>query len=274
MKKIKSLLLSAILLSATAGQWANAQHKEESLPESVSSSKMTAPTDFIKKFDENMVVIEGGTYKMGGEELRDTKPVHDVTVKTFSMSKYEITVKEYRAYCNATGRPMPEAPPWKTDGKWDEDHPMVNITWFEARDFAQWVGGRLPTEAEWEYAAKGGKLTRGYKYAGSNNFDEIAWHKKNSGEKTHPVGQKKPNELGLYDMSGNVWEWCQDWYDRKYYEVSPKDDPKGPETGLGKTRRGGSWYFNPERSLIIVRDHYSPTVKLFGMGIRVVKDIK
>ncbi len=229
--------------------------------------------DETKKDDRNFdefVFVEGGTFKMGDARGFNSKPVHEVTLKDFYMSKYEVTVSQYRKFCEATGREMPEFYPlW---GGWVEDHPMVNISWHDAKTYAEWVGGRLPTEAEWEYAARGGKLSKGYIFAGSNDPDAVAWHSKNSGERTKPVGLKKPNELGIYDMSGNIWEWCEDWYDPKYYTSSPSENPVGPETGRGKIRRGGSWFFAPARCGVAIRDSYTPTVKLFGMGIRVVKD--
>ncbi len=220
-----------------------------------------------RRFDE-FVFVEGGSFRMGDARGFDSKPVHDVKIKDFYIGKYEVTVAQYRKFCEATGREMPDFyPPW---GGWVEDHPMVNVSWHDAKAYAEWVGGRLPTEAEWEYASKGGKKSKGYTFSGSNDPDAVAWHNKNS-DRTKPVGLKKPNELGIHDMSGNVWEWCSDWYDRKYYEKSPENSPQGPEIGRGKIRRGGSWFFVPARCGNTIRDHYTPTVKLYGMGLRVVK---
>ena len=147
----------------------------------------------------------------------------------------------------------------------DIDCPVIEVTWYGAVEYSNWLseqdglskaysisgtsvtwnqsakGYRLPTEAEWEYAARGGAQSNGYKYAGSNDVDEVGWYSGNSGSKTHPVKGKKANELGLYDMSGNVWEWCWDWYDSDYYSSSPESNPTGPSSGSGRVLRGGSW---------------------------------
>ena len=132
-------------------------------------------------------------------------------------------------------------------------------------------GYRLPTEAEWEYAAKGGQNSRGYKYSGGNNIGEVAWYISNSGGKTHPVGQKNPNELGLYDMSGNVWEWCNDLYGSVYYKNSPSNNPKGPSSGRGRVLRGGSWYSNPDGARTANRGNYSPGGSGSNYGFRFVR---
>lgn len=239
----------------------------------VFGNHLEAQNETQKKDSRNFnefVFVKGGSFKMGDSRGFNSKPVHTVTVKDFYIGKYEVTVSQYRAFCKATERKMPDFYPlW---GGWVEDHPMVNISWHDAKAYAEWAGGRLPYEAEWEYAARGGNQSKGYTFSGSNDPDAVAWHSKNSGERTKPVGLKKPNELGLYDMSGNIWEWCQDWYGTKYYKSSPKENPTGPETGRGKIRRGGSWFFAPSRCGVAIRDSYTPTVKLFGMGIRLVKD--
>ena len=147
----------------------------------------------------------------------------------------------------------------------DIDCPVIEVTWYGAVEYSNWLseqagltkaysisgtsvnwnqnaeGYRLPTEAEWEYAARGGVQSKGYKYAGSNNVGEVGWDSGNSGRETHPVKGKKANELGLYDMSGNVWEWCWDWYDSDYYSSSPENNPVGPPSGSSRVLRGGGW---------------------------------
>lgn len=200
--------------------------------------------------------IQGGTFQMGdtfGEGDSDEKPVHTVTVSNFYLSKYEVTVAQYRAFCNAKGRSMPQAPSWG----WQEDHPIVNVSWNDAKSYCDWAGCRLPTEAEWEYAAReGGRQVRfgnGKDIADPSeiNFDGSAQYKQTYSitgvyrAQTTPAGSFQPNSLGLYDMSGNVWEWCQDWYGENYYSSSPSTNPQGPDTGSSRVLRGGSWFSSP-----------------------------
>lgn len=190
------------------------------------------------------VKVEGGSFLMGCEKTEaDCYPdeeQHKVTLSTFYISKYEITVAQYRYYCNQTGKSMPQEPNFG----WQDNAPIVNITWQEAKDYAKWAGGRLPTEAEWEFAARGGNKSKGFKYSGGDNPLEVGWCFENAEKTTHPVGEKLPNELGLYDMSGNAWEWCEDNYEIYYYKHSPEKNPKGPTTGLGKVNRGGCYNFD------------------------------
>lgn len=214
----------------------------------------------------SMIKVEGGTFFMGSDDLdgnadTDEQKKHEVTLNAFEISKFEVTVWEWKQYTKATKLKMPKAPKWG----WQDKLPMNNITWEEAISYCNWLskkegftpayamngpfytcnfksnGYRLPTEAEWEFAAKGGKLSKGFKYSGSNTLDEIAWHKGNSNGVPHVVGSKLQNELGLYDMSGNVWEWCWDWYNKDYYKIEDSKNPKGPESGEKKSVRGGSW---------------------------------
>ncbi|MGE4568441.1 MAG: SUMF1/EgtB/PvdO family nonheme iron enzyme [Bacteroidales bacterium] len=177
--------------------------------------------------------VEGGEFLMGNPDTTDkNNPLRRVAVSSFSIGKYEVTVAQYRAFCKATQRDMPYEPPWG----FQENHPVVRVTWFDAREFAEWMGGRLPTEAEWEYAARGGAQSKAYLYSGSNQPDEVAWHPQNANARPHDVGTKKGNELGIHDMSGNVWEWCSDWYDEEPYSRDNAfvKDPTGP--AFGKSR--------------------------------------
>lgn len=188
-----------------------------------------------------MVRVEGGTFMMGAtaEQVDDScdneKPAHKVTLSSFSIGKYEVTQEEWQEVMGNN----PSS--YKGDKR-----PVECVNWNDCQEFIKKLSAktgmafRLPTEAEWEYAARGGSKSRGYKYSGSNNLDEVAWYCNNSGNQTHDVGTKKCNELGLYDMSGNVWEWCQDWYG--YYEPSAETNPTGPSSASIRVSRGGGWY--------------------------------
>ncbi|MBO6117050.1 MAG: SUMF1/EgtB/PvdO family nonheme iron enzyme [Bacteroidales bacterium] len=225
--------------------------------------------------DDYWVLVEGGSFTMGcndGEKecYPDEQPAHKVNLNTFYIGKYEITVKQYRTYCTKTGKQMPNMP----SSGWQDDYPIVNITWEDADAFAKYYGCRLPSEAEWEYAAKGGKKSAGYIYSGSNDWDEVGWSFENSAKTLHPVGQKKPNELGIYDMSGNAWEWCNDSYEVFYYASSPKDNPKGPQKGLGKVNRGGCFSFDYSLMNVHHRRCSDASSKGTGTGFRLVKDVK
>ena len=219
-----------------------------------------------------MITVEGGSFTMGDEGGdKDEKPVHKVTVGTFRMAKTETTVSQWREFCIATRRRMPEAP-WF--GQHD-DHPIVNVSWDDAVAYCTWLSEkknqryRLPTEAEWEFAADGGKKGRGYLYSGGKTADSVAWF----GGKSHgtmPVAQMLPNESGLYDMTGNVWEWCSDWYDAAYYEKRVSDSPKGPSTGKFYTLRGGAWDIGARNSRNTYRNPLSPSSRNHNKGFRVV----
>lgn len=184
----------------------------------------------------DMVFVEGAIFKMGddqGSGDSDERPWRHVKLTDYSIAKTEITVFQWRAYCSSTNSAMPDSPVWG----WIDHHPIVNISWKNATDYCEWLSAktgklyRLPTEAEWEFAARGGKLSKGFKYSGGNKADSVGFYKVNSPMQTQMVAKKSPNELGLYDMSGNTWEWCADWYDGTYPPSDEVIDPKGPITG-------------------------------------------
>ena len=219
-------------------------------------------------FEGQMVFVQGGSFMMGSNDGGyNEEPVHQVTLSDFYIGKFQVTQFQWKAIMG--GNPSH----FKGD-----DLPVEQVSWNDVQEFIKKLNEktgkkyRLPTEAEWEYAARGGRNTRGYKYAGSDNFDEVAWHFYNSGYKTHPVGQKEPNELGLYDMSGNVWEWCQDWYELGYYKNSPKNNPTGPVTGSNRVdRRGGSWADNADYCRVSYRGYYTPDVRRVHLGFRLLR---
>lgn len=187
----------------------------------------------------NMVWVEGGTFRMGatseqGSEISDEKPVHSVTLSGYYIGKTEVTQALWQAVMGSN--------PSYFEG---DDLPVEQVSWDDCQEFIRKLNSltgqnfRLPTEAEWEFACRGGNNSRGYKYSGSNYIDNVAWYDGNSGDKTHPVATKSPNELGIYDMSGNVWEWCADWYGD--YSSGRQTNPKGPYGGSYRVCRGGGW---------------------------------
>ncbi len=184
--------------------------------------------------------IPPGNFQMGcspgdSDCGSDEKPAHPVTLsKGFWIGQTEVTVGAYKRFAHQTGRKMPPAPRFNS-GWGNEAMPMVRISWNDAQVYCKWAGGRLPTEAEWEYAARGGNTAACY-----GPLDKVAWHLDNSGHQPHVVGQKSANGLGLFDTLGNVWEWVNDWYDEKYYQKSPAKDPPGPTSGEFRVLRGGS----------------------------------
>ena len=212
-----------------------------------------------------MKPVEGGTFQMGSNDSEadsDEKPVHSITVSSFYMGETEVTQALWKAVMGGN--------PSRFKG---DDLPVEQVSWNNCQEFIEKLNGltgkdfRLPTEAEWEYAARGGKKSNGYKYAGSNTVDNVAWYDGNSGSKTHPVKTKQPNELGLYDMSGNVFEWCQDRYGS--YSSGSQTDPKGPSSGSLRVLRGGSW-FDCARLCRVSRRFHDAPVNGFILGFRLV----
>ena len=214
-----------------------------------------------------MVHVEGGTFRMGATSEQeddadsDEKPVHSVILSSYYIGKTEVTQALWQAVMGSNPSNFKGA-----------DLPVECVSWNDCQEFIRKLNSmtgqnfRLPTEAEWEFACRGGNNSRGYKYSGSNNLGSVAWYDGNSGNKTHPVGTKAPNELGIYDMSGNVWEWCADWY--AGYSSGAQTNPTGPYGGSIRVFRGGSWgnFARYCRSSDRFIDY--PTVRNFSVGLR------
>ena len=218
-----------------------------------------------------MVKVKGGSFQMGNNRGSSAeRPVHTVSVNDFSISKYEITQKQWR---DIMGRN-----PNSLQFEGCDQCPVENVTWKEIQVFLKRLSARmgqtyrLPTEAEWEYAARGGDEDQSYSsFSGSNILEEVAWFSENSNFKTHPVGQKKPNELGLYDMIGNVAEWCNDRFSADYYQYSPADNPVGPHSGEYRVVRGGSWCDLPRFTMTTSRKGGLPNKSDYSLGFRVCR---
>ena len=222
-----------------------------------------------------MVYVEGGTFDMGatseqGSDAYDNEyPVHSVTLDGYYIGKFEVTQELWLAVMGS----WPGTAPSNVWGV-GANYPAYNISWNDCQEFVSMLNSltgrtfRLPTEAEWEYAARGGKKSSHYKYSGSGNIYDVAWNRDNSGGKTHAVGTKSPNELGIYDMSGNVWEWCSDWYGS--YSAGAQTNPQGPSSGSGRVLRGGSWFDVARSCRVSHRGYYDPNTSFNCYGLRLV----
>ena len=257
----------------------NKKEKNDSKEEETEEESQSAVREFtVKGVSFKMVRLEGGTFQMGatpeqGSDAYDREqPVHSVTLSGFSIGQTEVTQALWQAVMSTTVRQQRDNvnPSYKLRGEGD-NYPMYYISWEECQTFItklnQLTGQkfRLPTEAEWEYAARGGNQSMGYKYSGSNTIGSVAWYTGNSSQ-AHPVAMKQPNELGIYDMSGNVDEWCQDWYDS--YKSSAQLNPKGPYSGSTRVRRGNSWYSNARSCRVSYRNSGEPSGKGYNVGFR------
>lgn len=259
----------------------NTEPVDFNLIDSAPSNDRGVETFTIRGVSFNMIKVQGGTFTMGATAEQgsdadsDEKPTHQVTLSDYYIGETEVTQELWQAVMDTTIQEQAKKGTYATSlyGV-GNSYPMYYISWDDCQTFItklnQLTGKnfRLPTEAEWEYAARGGQKSRGYKYAGSNTLSDVAWYRDNSSSKTHPVKQKQANELGLYDMTGNVWEWCQDWYGS--YSSNAQTNPTGPSSGSVRVRRGGGWNRTASDYRVANRSGGSPGNRNSGIGFRVV----
>ena len=249
------------------------KHKSQSKPTKGGTVKHVATkasysngTLTVNGIKYNMVWVEGGTFRMGatseqGSADSDEKPVHSVTLNSYYIGKTEVTQALWKAVMGSN--------PSNFRG---DNLPVECVSWNDCQVFIRKLNSltgqnfRLPTEAEWEFACRGGNNSRGYKYSGSNYIDNVVWYDGNSGDKTHPVATKSPNELGIYDMSGNVLEWCSDW--KGDYSSGAQTNPKGPYDGSSRVYRGGSWNGLAGGCRSSFRHYNYPTFRYNNLGLR------
>ena len=234
-----------------------------------SSSVTPKQKEILSRLVGNMVKVDGGRFRMGAtseqgnDAYNNEKPVHEVTLSDYYMGKYEVRQSEWEAV-------MGNNPSYFKGA----DLPVEQVSWEDCHKFIGRLNAltglnfKLPTEAQWEYAARGGNLSKSYKYSGSNDLGEVGWYGSNSGNCTHRVGEKQPNELGLYDMSGNVWEWCEDRYGG--YSVTSQRDPLGAASGSYRVFRGGCWYYGARSCRVSFRYYDRPGIRYYILGFRLV----
>lgn len=247
---------------------------------------------------ENFITVPAGCFQMGNgfsDAYHLEKPLHEVCLDGFMIAKYAVTVGEFSRFVRDSGfvtdaerdggcyvhdgvswSKKPTAN-WRSPGfVQDDTHPVVCLSWHDAVKYGEWLSVRvgrnfhLPSEAQWEYAARGGGQIE--KYAGGNDPAAVAWYADNSGGMTHPVGQKRANALGLYDMSGNVWQWTSDWFSQGYYRQSPRNNPTGPAEGTKRVFRGGSWFYDARGVRASYRDFARPDYRSSYLGFRLALD--
>ncbi len=239
-----------------------------------------------EKDNSQMLLIPAGSFEMGDyskttqpeEFMEKSRPHHTIELDAFYIDIHEVTVGQFKQFLNRSG--------YEYNVDWDDvdqfspndDDPMIYTNWYDAVAYANWAGKRLPTEAEWEYAARGGLAVKNYSWGDDKNLARDYANYSGTGKAdkwtyTAPVGSFGANGYGLYDMAGNVWEWCQDWYGENYYSNSPANNPKGPETGSRRVLRGGSWLSNTWHRRVACRINYYPAGRnIIDHGFRCVSD--
>ncbi len=228
-------------------------------------------TETVNGVNFNMVAVEGGSFLMGSPpdepNRSDNETQHRVTLSNYFIGKFPVTQDLWQIVMGENPRSYFKGDNFPVEMKsWDDCHVFLGkLNRLTGKKYG------LPTEAQWEFAARGGNKSKGYFYSGSNKIRKVAWY---GSRKTHPVGQKAPNELGIYDMSGNVWEWCNDWYDA--YSSTPQTDPAGSSSGPFRVVRGGSWgnYYYARSCRVSTRNSYSPDYLYNNLGFRLVASLE
>ena len=243
--------------------------REERTDKAIEKTSTDDYLETVKGLNMKMVYVEGGTFQMGATSEHgdvassNERPIHSVTLDSYYIGECEVTQAQWRAIMGNN--------PSSFTG---DNNPVECVSWHDAQSFCEKLSEltgrtyRLPTEAQWEYAARGGNKSLGYKYSGSNNLKSVAWWYDNSNRQTRAVKQKQPNELGLYDMSGNVWEWCHDSYGD--YTSSSQYNPQGPSSGRNRVLRGGGWYSYAPYCRVSGRGNRTPSYSDDDYGFRVV----
>jgi formylglycine-generating enzyme required for sulfatase activity len=241
------------------------------------NKQVELPKTITGKDGAEMVLIPAGEFQMGSNDGGDAeKPVHTVSLDAFYMDKYEVTNAQYKKFIDSTGH---KAPKYLGNDYNAPEQSVVVVSWHDAIGYAKWAGKRLPTAAEWEKAARGDLTGKKYPWGDKLTHDDANYAGTDRWESPYPVGSFTPNGYGLYDMAGNVWEWCSDWYDENYYSSSPKRNPTGPSSGgfarilrflRGNRRvvRGGSWSSNWDNLRCACRAFNDPTGTFHDVGFR------
>ena len=242
-----------------------------------SGEEFTYETFNVNGVSFDMAEVEGGTFTMGATEEQGSeaynseKPTHPVTLSSYYIGKTEVTQELWEAV-------MGSNPSWFKDSNFEDPNfkdpklPVEQVSWNDCQTFITKLNAltgknfRLPTEAEWEFAARGGNKSKGYKYSGSNTIVDVAWYNSNSNYASCPVATKAPNELGIYDMSGNVWEWCSDWFGN--YSSESQTNPTGPKGASSRVFRGGGWYSDTRYCRVAYRGNNSPDFIRDDLGLR------
>ena len=245
----------------------NAEKKQEKREQTVPTTQSSNKTFTVNGVSFTMVYVQGGTFTMGATSEQgsnagdDEKPSHSVTLSSYYIGETEVTQGLWETVMGSN--------PSKFKGA---NNPVECVSWDDCKSFISKLNSltgqrfRLPTEAEWEFAARGGSKSKHYKYSGSNTLSAVAWYKDNSGGSTHPVKTKSSNELGLYDMSGNVYEWCQDWYGG--YSSGSQTNPAGPSSGSNRVIRGGCWFIIARFCRVSFRYYSTPDYRSYNLGLR------